>query len=433
ADELLDKSLQVLSSIKAAEWASVSTKTTIARNFLMKGKPDRAIGELNQAIDICLRSGSHYMLPESRLWLAEALLASGQLEAAREVVESVREDLRTGPSLIAWGFMMRVVAKIEAADGHVAAAIQSLRQSSSIYELRENGYAVAVNRVELAKMYEAQGKAFEAGVEVRGALEVFTRLGAVVDARKAEDYLEALEGKLSESDRAAMKSQPGSGHTAQVVAKPDLASAVDGFIARRLVQASVSRELLLHELASIVQDEAMSRGVVVAEIDVDGLKVEACLGLTEIERTRNLESVGRLKPQEYERNFVFPFGDNQQSKFLLHIVEPTAPRFRSGTVNLQPLLFLAEQGLETQELRSRTRRTHVFDPAQIVSDAELPGFICGSRAMNRVLEQIHKIRSSDVTVLITGESCTGKELIARAVHARSGRRSDVFLPFNVSW
>jgi transcriptional regulator with GAF, ATPase, and Fis domain len=49
-----------------------------------------------------------------------------------------------------------------------------------------------------------------------------------------------------------------------------------------------------------------------------------------------------------------------------------------------------------------------------------------------VLEQIHKIRSSDVTVLITGESGTGKELIARAIHAGSSRRMNTFLPFNCS-
>ena len=52
--------------------------------------------------------------------------------------------------------------------------------------------------------------------------------------------------------------------------------------------------------------------------------------------------------------------------------------------------------------------------------------------MTRVIEQIHKIRSSDVTVLITGESGTGKELIARAVHAGSTRRYNTFVPFNCS-
>jgi len=74
----------------------------------------------------------------------------------------------------------------------------------------------------------------------------------------------------------------------------------------------------------------------------------------------------------------------------------------------------------------------VFDPARLLAQVELPGFICASRAMSHVLERIHKIRSSDVTVLITGESGTGKELIARAVHAGSSRRMNVFLPFNCS-
>jgi transcriptional regulator with PAS, ATPase and Fis domain len=83
-------------------------------------------------------------------------------------------------------------------------------------------------------------------------------------------------------------------------------------------------------------------------------------------------------------------------------------------------------------LKSKNRRMQVFDPARLLAQVELPGFICASRAMSHVLEQIHKIRSSDVTVLITGESGTGKELIARAVHAGSSRRMNVFLPFNCS-
>src|SRR5258708_14716356 len=93
---------------------------------------------------------------------------------------------------------------------------------------------------------------------------------------------------------------------------------------------------------------------------------------------------------------------------------------------------MVERGLQTLFPTTKTRRTQVFDPARLLAQVELPGFICASRAMSNVLEQIHKIRSSDVTVLITGESGTGKELIARAVHAGSSRRANVFLPFNCS-
>ena len=50
--------------------------------------------------------------------------------------------------------------------------------------------------------------------------------------------------------------------------------------------------------------------------------------------------------------------------------------------------------------------------------------------MTHLVEEVHKIRSSDVTVLVTGESGTGKELVARAIHALSSRRNKVFVPFN---
>ena len=45
-----------------------------------------------------------------------------------------------------------------------------------------------------------------------------------------------------------------------------------------------------------------------------------------------------------------------------------------------------------------------------------------SAATRRLLEQVAMVSASDTTVLIRGESGTGKELIARAIHANSGRR-----------
>jgi DNA-binding NtrC family response regulator len=47
-----------------------------------------------------------------------------------------------------------------------------------------------------------------------------------------------------------------------------------------------------------------------------------------------------------------------------------------------------------------------------------------------VIDQIQRLQGSDLTVLITGESGTGKDLIARALHAGSPRREAMFLPYN---
>jgi len=50
--------------------------------------------------------------------------------------------------------------------------------------------------------------------------------------------------------------------------------------------------------------------------------------------------------------------------------------------------------------------------------------------MTSLVEEVYKIRSSDVTVLVTGESGTGKELVSRAIHTLSNRKDKVFVPFN---
>ncbi len=72
---------------------------------------------------------------------------------------------------------------------------------------------------------------------------------------------------------------------------------------------------------------------------------------------------------------------------------------------------------ENQELKARIEEMSPF--SEIVGE---------SPAMRRVLEQVTMVARADTNVLIRGESGTGKELVARALHAGSGRR---FLPIVV--
>jgi transcriptional regulator with GAF, ATPase, and Fis domain len=56
--------------------------------------------------------------------------------------------------------------------------------------------------------------------------------------------------------------------------------------------------------------------------------------------------------------------------------------------------------------------------------------VYASRAMGEIMDKIHRSRDSFAPALITGETGTGKELIARAVHAVSPRHGREFIPFN---
>lgn len=431
AEKLLADALKLLSEIKTGRWNESSAQMTIGRCHLARGRPDLAVDCLRQAIDIASRLGdTQHLVPEARLWLAEAFLQQGHLEQARVEVDNVRGYLRQSPNLKVWGFLSRTASKIEAAEGHIAAAIQSLGQSSSIFEIRANTYARAVNRTVLAQLLEKMGRIAEAVKEVEAALEVFKHLSAAIDEAAANAQLQALQN--SNQEHAAM-------------ARPrldiiDLVSAIDGFIAKRLVEASVSRELLLYEAASITRDQAGSRAVVIAEVEdsdaspasLPSLKPTATVGLPDGEIPREMLMLSQLAPDQYPKHGVYQLGDPQQGVFLLHVIEPQSHRFKSGNLNLQPLFAMVEQGLETNLLRSKNRRARIFDPARLLAEVELPGFVCVSHGTRRVLERINKIRSSDVTVLITGESGTGKELVARAVHGVSSRRYNLFLPFNCS-
>src|SRR5260370_34207291 len=53
-----------------------------------------------------------------------------------------------------------------------------------------------------------------------------------------------------------------------------------------------------------------------------------------------------------------------------------------------------------------------------------------SPALQPVLSRVSKVATTDSTVLITGETGTGKELVARAIHRRSPRSPPPFLTFN---
>jgi transcriptional regulator with GAF, ATPase, and Fis domain len=67
-----------------------------------------------------------------------------------------------------------------------------------------------------------------------------------------------------------------------------------------------------------------------------------------------------------------------------------------------------------------------------VSRAGCDALIGRSRAMRQVVERIGLVARTDSTVLIQGETGTGKELIARAIHEQSARRGAPFVALNVA-
>ncbi len=79
---------------------------------------------------------------------------------------------------------------------------------------------------------------------------------------------------------------------------------------------------------------------------------------------------------------------------------------------------------------NRTRNENLALREQIDRDSMFEDIVGSSESLRKVLRQVAKVAPSDSTVLILGETGTGKELIARAIHRRSRRAERAFIGVN---
>src|SRR5882762_6030616 len=85
---------------------------------------------------------------------------------------------------------------------------------------------------------------------------------------------------------------------------------------------------------------------------------------------------------------------------------------------------------DRKRAEDRMRNETVALREEIVRSAMFEEIVGSSEALRRVLEQVSRVAPTDSTVLIQGETGTGKELIARAIHNRSKRANRAFIRVN---
>ena len=159
------------------------------------------------------------------------------------------------------------------------------------------------------------------------------------------------------------------------------------------------------------------------------------------DRTRvlqaNAEAISNGEPFEVEYRITLRGGQ------LKHIREVGYPRKDSagtvsglfGTAQDVTDRKLAEEELrealtEVGRLKERLEADNIYLREE-VSRSDRYGKVVGeSSAMRKILHQVDQVSGTDMTVLVLGETGTGKELVARAVHERSARRERPLVKVN---
>ena len=85
---------------------------------------------------------------------------------------------------------------------------------------------------------------------------------------------------------------------------------------------------------------------------------------------------------------------------------------------------------EIAELKDRLAQEKLYLEEEIRGEMDFEGIVGQSSALRHVLNLVETVAPSDSTVLMLGETGTGKELIARAIHDRSRRKDRTFVKLN---
>ena len=121
--------------------------------------------------------------------------------------------------------------------------------------------------------------------------------------------------------------------------------------------------------------------------------------------------LGSVKPNDY--------ANEEEVEFLREVSNQIAIRLENG---------LAYN--EIQELKNQLAHEKLYLQDEVFSELNFSQIIGKSVALRRVLMLIETVAPTDSTVLIHGETGTGKELIARAIHSLSARASNAFVKLN---
>ena len=87
---------------------------------------------------------------------------------------------------------------------------------------------------------------------------------------------------------------------------------------------------------------------------------------------------------------------------------------------------------EISSLKARLEAENVYLQEEIRTEHNFTEIVGNSPALLSALRKVEQIAPTDSTVLILGETGTGKELIARAIHDRSGRKERPLVKVNCS-
>jgi hypothetical protein len=321
-----------------------------------------------------------------------ALIIAGQEGPARLALRRTQRLMDAFPAPWVTAVLRRIEGTLLAANGNWGEGKHLVESAIATFELAQDRCDAALCRCLSAALSDAYGEpgAKEKFAAARAALE---QLG-LKPPRSMFIGMEALKAKRALEP--AQKRSPA-------------ALSVESLVVplQRLSVRGALPALILRELVSIVQGLFPARSVRLDELDSAGAP-------------RQLLGDGALaSPHAVE------LGDGAGRTFRLSLSGDVGSADRAL---LSLLGTVASLSLEAATLRGYDeRRVGVSGDERL---PEIPGFLAASPAMRKLRTELARLVGSSATVIVTGESGVGKEVVARAIHDLSDRSARPYVAFN---
>jgi hydrogenase-4 transcriptional activator len=402
------------------QWYTVQAMRNLARCYLAQGRVDDAIARAQKSIDFSAEIGDKHYANMAGLVLAEAYVVQKRFEDAEDTLLNIEENDPSADFYVL-GNMQRIRGLAAAANEDAEMAVHHFSRGLTIFEAAEDVYHTALMHLLLGQNLDT-GHSARAVKHLNAATDIFRRLGTA-------ELLDSANSELKRLQKPGKVSYPQKKRSNSVVSQ---------LLTVRLAEATASRELLFRELIAVLQQESNARRMIIAQPNDQGrLSPFITHGYSPQESNELVTKLREAQGKNSERTFV-----RSKNISITHlrgtaaneavlIIDPASGAVLSDDSSLQPLLRVVELGMDVVALREKDKSVPAErSSGSYISSGLMPGFIHSSPAMTALVEEVYKIRSSDVTVLVTGESGTGKELVSRAIHTLSNRKDKIFVPFN---
>jgi DNA-binding NtrC family response regulator/tetratricopeptide (TPR) repeat protein len=462
ADSLLEHSSNV--------WLSASSLMNRGSIACLNCEFDKATELFRTARESANRSGHAYLMLAANASIGHVQLLVGQFDTAKESLSAVLRDERIAIHLRLGA--LEGLARIYLALGHLDEAEQTLRDIRDRATQHERAFSIYHVRwasITKARLLMRRGALDDAMKGLTVTEELLKGVGdiplavtvhlvtAQVLARRAA-FAEAAKRLVdaSELNATGIRELQAQYYYASALILRGLQSPLEQHLRNRAIrlwadQGIVSLRLEMEDQLSPTTESKVGPVPMLRTSSLEPIECVAdslaaicdlahrprLLGDEMVSAIRGLKCSSDVKivesrnggevPGRSDDTAVLPLGVDRRKQLTLVCNVPDDP---VKAILLADVLRIGRAALELERAREAERNRAAIWPA---SPAEEHGGVLSlAEDMQALLATARRVAPTTVPVLITGETGTGKEVLARTIHAYSTRAAKSFLPFNCS-